>query len=150
MSKTTEIVWNFARPVAEKCGCEIWDIEYVKEAGNWYLRVYIDKESGVSIEDCEAVSRELDIILDEADPIQESYIFEVSSAGAERELKRPSDFERFIGSNVELKLYKGIDGKKQFVGILKDYQNGDVTISTAEDDMVFEKSQVALVRLRVI
>jgi Uncharacterized protein conserved in bacteria len=150
MSKTTEIVWNLARPAAEKCGCEIWDVEYVKEAGSWYLRIYIDKENGVSIEDCEAMSRELDPILDEADPIQESYIFEVSSAGAERELKRPSDFERFIGSNVELKLYKGIDGQKQFVGTLKAYKDGDVTISTAEDDMVFEKSRVALVRLRII
>ena len=150
MSKTTETVWNLARPVADKCGCEIWDVEYIKEAGSWYLRIYIDKENGVSIEDCEAVSRELDVILDEADPIQESYIFEVSSAGAERELKRPSDFERFMGNNVELKLYKGIDGKKQFIGILKAYKDGDVTISVAEDDMVFEKSQVALVRLRII
>ncbi|MBQ8974855.1 MAG: ribosome maturation factor RimP, partial [Oscillospiraceae bacterium] len=104
MSKITDTVAALARPVVEQAGCELWDVEYVKEAGQWFLRVYIDKEGGVSIDDCEAVSRALDPILDESDPIETSYVFEVSSAGAERSLKRPSDFERFMGSLVEVRL----------------------------------------------
>lgn len=150
MSKITETVWELARPVVEKHGCALWDVEYVKEAGTWYLRIYIDKQDGVSINDCEAVSRELDTLLDEADPIPDSYVFEVSSAGAERELKRPGDFERFIGETVEVKLYKGVDGRKSFIGTLLGYDHGDVTISLAGLERKFEKGQVAQVRLRII
>lgn len=150
MSKITDAVWLLAQPVAEKNGCELWDVEYVKEAGTWYLRVYIDKSEGISIDDCEAVSRELDLILDDADPIPDSYVFEVSSAGAERELKRPGDFERFLGENVEVKLYKGVDGVKAFTGKLLSYDNGDVTISVANEEVTFVKGQIALVRLRIL
>ena len=96
MSKLTDAVLALAEPVAAQQGCEIWDVEYVKEAGSRYLRVYIDKPDGVSIQDCENFSRALDPILDEADPIPDSYVFEVSSAGAERQLKRPGDFARFL------------------------------------------------------
>lgn len=106
MSKISDKVEALARPVVEEEGCKLWSVEYIKEAGTWYLRVYIDKDGGVGIADCEAISRRLDPILDEADPIPESYVFEVGSAGAERELKRPSDFEQFIGSDVEVKLYQ--------------------------------------------
>ena len=95
MSKVTETVLALARPVAEAEGCEVWDVEYVKEAGEWFLRVYIDKEGGISIDDCEAVSRPLSDLLDEADPIEGSYTFEVSSAGADRVLKKPEHFARF-------------------------------------------------------
>ena len=102
MNKIAQKVYELAQPVAQRQGLEIWDVEYLREAGQWFLRVYIDKENGVGIDDCEKFSRELDPILDEADPISESYVFEVSSAGAERELKRTSDFERFIGSKVEV------------------------------------------------
>lgn len=100
MSKITEKVEALAKPVVEEAGCELWDVEYVREAGSWYLRVFIDKEGGVSIEDCERISRKLDPILDENDPIPDSYVFEVGSAGAERELKRPSDFERYMCSEI--------------------------------------------------
>ncbi len=89
MKKITDIISALAEPVVQKHGCELWDVEYVKETGGWFLRVYIDREDGVSIEHCEAVSRELDPILDACDPIPDSYTFEVSSAGAERTLKRP-------------------------------------------------------------
>ena len=106
MSKVTETVTALAAPVAEKLGLELWDVEYIREAGQWFLRVYIDKDGGVSINDCEALSRALDPVLDEADPIPDSYVFEVSSAGAERELKRPGDFARFMGSGAEVRLYK--------------------------------------------
>lgn len=148
MSKLTDIVWELASPAAERRGCEVWDVEFVKEAGQRYLRVFIDKaDSGVSIDDCEAVSLELDAVLDERDLIAESYIFEVSSAGAERQLKRPSDFERFIGHEVEVKLYQASDGKKTFVGTLTGYADGGVTITDAEGERSFEKAQVANVRL---
>ena len=104
MSKLTEKIQALAEPVVREEGCSRWDVEYVREAGCWYLRLYIDKEGGVGIDDCERISRRLDPILDEADPIPESYVFEVGSAGAERELKRPSDFEQFMGSEIEIRL----------------------------------------------
>ena len=156
MSKITDRVFALAKPVVENEGCSLWDVEYVREAGSWYLRVYIDKEGGVSIDDCERISRDSvtygamlrnDPILDEADPIPDSYVFEVGSAGAERELKRPSDFEQFMGSQVEVKLYQPKDGRKAFVGVLAAYDNGRVTITSGKETLEFDKSQVAQVRL---
>ncbi len=145
MSKVTEKVEALARPIVEDEGCELWSVEYVREAGSWYLRVFIDKDGGVGIDDCERISRRLDPILDEADPIPDSYVFEVGSAGAERELKRPSDFEKFMGSEVEVKLYQPYEGKKSLVGKLEDYENGDITISSVQ----FKKSQIAQVKLHI-
>ena len=151
MNKIAQRVYDLALPVAEKMGLDIWDVEYIKEAGEWYLRVYIDKaEGGVFINDCEAFSREMDPILDAEDPIDGSYVFEVSSAGAERQLKRPSDFERFMGSNVEVKLYKAVEGRKSYQGVLKGYDEGKVTVDVAGIEMSFEKELVAAVRLRVV
>lgn len=150
MSKVVETVRALAAPVVAACGCELWDVEYVREAGQWYLRLYIDKEPAVSIDDCEAVSRALDPILDEADPIPDSYVFEVSSAGAERQLKRPEDFQRFLGSTVEVKLYQALDGQKSFIGTLEDYAGGAVTLALPAGPRRFEKSQVAAVRLRIV
>ena len=149
MGKLVDTVRSLAEPVAAQCGCEVWDVEYVREAGAWYLRVYIDKPGGVGIDDCEAVSRALDPVLDEADPVPGSYVFEVSSAGAERELKRPGDFERFIGEQVELKHYQPIDGAKSHVGLLRGYDNGDVTVEVNGAERVFKKAQVAQVRLHM-
>ena len=116
MKKVTEIVAELAAPVAAEYGCELWDVEYVREAGQWYLRLYLDKEGGVDILDCENVSRKVSDLLDEVDPIEASYIFEVSSAGAERALKRPGDFERFMGSPVLLKTYKTATGARSLPG----------------------------------
>lgn len=149
MSKVTDAVLALAEPVAASLGLEIWDVEFVKEAGTRYLRVYIDKAEGVSIQDCEDFSRALDPVLDEADPIPESYVFEVSSAGAERVLKRPGDFERFLGSDVAVKLYQPIDGSKQYVGKLVGYEDGDVTIEINGRSRTFVKSTVAQVRLHI-
>ena len=137
-----------AEPIARDLGYELWDVEYIREAGQWFLRVYIDKDGGVSINDCEAVSRPLSDALDEADPIESSYIFEVASAGAERPLKRPGDFEQFMGSPVLLKTYKPVDGRKEFSGDLAGYDNGAVTLRIGEEEKRFEKDAVALVRLR--
>lgn len=150
MSRITDSVTELARPVVEQAGCTLWDVEYVREAGTWYLRVFIDKEGGVSIDDCEAISRALDPILDEADPIPDSYVFEVGSAGAERELKRPGDFQQFTGSEVELRLYQPLEGSKSFVGTLKSYdEDGTVTITVGKKDMSFTRAQTAQVRLHV-
>ena len=146
MSKISDIVAGLAQPLAAELGLELWDVEYVREAGQWFLRVYIDKDGGVSINDCEALSKALDPVLDEADPIPDSYVFEVSSAGAERELKRPSDFQRFLGSQVAVKLYSAKNGRKEYVGILKEYADGDVSLESGE---TFRKPEIAQVRLRV-
>lgn len=149
MSKITDKVYELAKPVVEASGCTLWDVEYVREAGNWYLRVFIDKEGGVSINDCEAISRALDPILDEADPIPDSYVFEVGSAGAERELKRPGDFAQFMGSDVEVRLYQPVNGSKVYVGALASYEQGDVGITVGKEDMSFKKTQIAMVKLHV-
>ena len=147
--KVTEIVAGFARPVGEAHGCELWDVEYVREGADYFLRLYIDKESGVDISDCEAISRAVDPILDEKDPIEGSYHFEVCSAGLERALKRPSDFERFMGSPIMIKLYRPRNGLMELPGVLRGYEDGRVTAECGKESITFEKSEVALVRLRV-
>ena len=149
MSKITERVFELAKPVVEEEGCSLWDVEYLREAGTWYLRIYIDKEGGVSIDDCERISRRLDPILDEADPIPESYVFEVGSAGADRELKRPSDFAQFMDSEIEVKLYKPLDGSKSFVGRLAGYEDGTVVLDWRGKELRFALAQIAQVRLYV-
>lgn len=146
--KLTEQVWQLAEPIAAARGCEIWDTEYVREGAEWYLRIYLDKEGGVDIDDCEAVSRAMDPILDEKDLIPSSYTFEVCSAGLERALKRPGDFARFLGSDVLVRLYRPKDGTKEFPGVLRGYEDGHVTIDYLGKPVTFEKSEVALVRLR--
>ena len=151
MSKVTDLVAKLAENAVKEAGCELWDVEYVREAGEWYLRLYLDKEGGVDIMDCEAVSRVVSDLLDEADPIQGSYTFEVSSAGAERQLKRPGDFQRFMGSPVLVKLYKAQNGRKEFAGDLTGYgENGEVTIAVGKETMTFAASEVALCRLRIV
>ena len=131
MAKVTDTVAQLALPFVESAGCSLWDVEYVKEAGEWFLRIYIDKEGGVSIEDCEAVSRPLSDKLDEAD----------------RVLKKPEHFARFQGSEVEVRLYRARDGRKDFVGLLQSWQDGDVVLEVGGQPMSFEKKEVAQVRL---
>ena len=147
--KVTEIVAGFAKPIVEAHGCSLWDVEYVREGSERFLRLYLDKEGGVDINDCEAISRAIDPILDEKDPIAESYHFEVCSAGLERPLKRPSDFERFMGSPIMVKLYRPRNGLKEIPGILRGYEEGRVTVEAGKETITFEKSELALVRLRV-
>ena len=147
--KVTDKVAQFARPVVEEHGCSLWDVEYVREGSERFLRLYIDKDGGVDITDCEKIHRAMDPILDEKDPIQERYTFEVSSAGLERPLKRPGDFEQFMGSPVLVKLYRPRNGLKEIPGILRGYEDGVLTVEAGKETITFEKSQVALVRLRV-
>ena len=140
MPKVTEIAAGLAAPLVEACGCTLWDVEYVKEAGEWYLRVY---------NDCEAVSRPLSDKLDEADPIEGSYTLEVSSAGADRVLKKPEHFARFRGEPVDVRLYRAREGRKELTGTLKGYDDGDVTVELDGTDTLLEKKDVAQVRLHV-
>ena len=147
--KVTEKVAQFARPVVEELGCSLWDVEYVREGSEYFLRLYIDKDGGVDITDCEKISRAVDPILDEEDPIAESYHFEVCSAGLERALKRPGDFERFMGSPIMIKLYRPRNGLKELPGVLRGYEDGRVTAECGKETITFEKSEIALVRLRV-
>ena len=149
MAKVTEIVAELAAPAVAAAGCELWDVEYVREAGVWYLRLYLDKEGGVDIIDCENVSRVVSDLLDEADPIEGSYVLEVSSAGADRPLKKPAHFRQFLGSEVDVRLYRPLDGRKEYTGILRDYADGDVTIELGGAPRTFAKKDVAQVRLTV-
>lgn len=150
MKKITELTAELAAPAIAEQGCTLWDVEYVKEAGTWYLRILLDKEGGVDILDCEEISRKVSDLLDEADPIESSYVFEVGSAGLERQLKRPSDFARFMGSPVLVKTYQNRDGRKEFAGKLAGYEDGAVLLDMGGAEPVrFEKNEVALVRLRV-
>lgn len=149
MSKVTDIVTQLSLPAVEAAGCSLWDVEYVKEAGVWYLRLYIDKPGGVSIDDCEAVSRPVSDLLDEADPIEGSYTFEVSSAGADRTLRKPEHFAACLGSEVEVKLYRAQEGRKELVGVLCAYEDGRLTLQTPAGERVLEKQDVAQVRLYV-
>lgn len=143
--KTEEIL----APIAEANGVRIYDVEYVKEGEDFYLRAYIDKDGGVNVGDCENVSRALSDALDVEDFINDAYILEVSSPGLGRTLKKDRHFEYCLGENVEIKLYKPKNGKKEFDGVLKAYDKDTVTIGHAQDaeDMVFERKEIAVIRL---
>ncbi len=135
-------------PIVEEYGFELVDVEYVKEGSIWYLRAYIDKPGGISIDDCEAVSRRLSDILDEKDYIDEAYILEVSSPGLGRPLKKEKDFKRSLGEEVEIRTYRMIEKQKEFTGILKEYDEKTVTIEEDGGNVrTFEKSDIALIRL---
>ena len=135
-------------PIVTGHGFELVDVEYVKKAGTWYLRAYIDKPGGITVDDCEVVSRQFSDILDEKDYIEDAYIFEVSSPGLGRPLKKEKDFKRSMGEEVEIRTYRAIDRQKEFTGILKAYDNDTVTIAYEDDtEQVFNKSDIALIRL---
>jgi ribosome maturation factor RimP len=142
-----QTVEELVKPIIESMDIELVDIEFVKESNNWYLRIYIDKEGGVTIDDCENVSRKVSDILDEKDPIEQSYSLEVSSPGIDRPIKSSSDFEKHKGEEVEVKLYKPIDGSKSYEGILEGLINHKITIKNNKDEVIeFDKKDVALVK----
>ena len=145
-SKTEELLL----PILAKVGFDLWDVEYVKEGGEYYLRAYIDKEGGITIDDCVTVSRELSDLLDERDFIEEAYILEVSSPGLGRKLKKDKEFERSIGKSVDLKCFRPVDGVKEFTGILKAFDATTVTIETAGEDKQFVRKELANIRLSVL
>lgn len=134
-------------PIVEKYGFELVDVEYVKEGGNFYLRAYVDKPGGITVDDCEIVSREFSDKLDEADFIDEAYIMEVSSPGLGRPLKKEKDFKRSMGEEVEIRTYRPINREKEFYGILTAYDENSVTIDCEGEEKIFQKADIALIRL---
>lgn len=140
------VVSALAEPICREQGLELYDVEYVKEGGIWYLRIFIDAEDGVDIEQCENISRALDPVLDAADPIKEQYYLEVSSVGLDRHLKKEKDFRYFMGCKIEVKLYRPVDGRKEFVGTLTDFAEGSFTIETEKESITFTQKEAALVR----
>lgn len=139
---------HLLEPIVTGFGFELVDVEYVKEAGNWYLRAYIDKPGGITVDDCEAVSRKFSDILDEKDFIQDAYILEISSPGLGRPLKKEKDFQRSLGEEVEIRTYRAIEKQKEFTGILKEYNQESVTIAYEDDTtQTFMRSDIALIRL---
>ena len=150
MRKVVEVITELATPICAEFQVSLWNVEYVREAGHWYLRVYLDKPDGIGMADCEAVSRALDPLLDQADHLfPHPYTFEVSSAGAERPLRRDQDFLQFIGHRVEVRLYQHLHGAKEHIGTLTAYDAGDVTIDKDGEPLTFTKAQVAAARLRI-
>ena len=141
--KTEELIV----PILDAKGFELVDVEYVKEGQDYFLRAYIDKPGGITIDDCVAVSREMNVLLDELDYVDGAYTFEVSSPGLGRSLKKPRDYERSMGEEVEIRTYKAMDGSKEFYGILKAYDDATVTIQSEEEEITFNKSDIALIRL---
>lgn len=135
------------QPIVERHGIEIYDVEYVKEGSDYYLRAYIDKPEGVNIIDCETVSRALSDALDEADFIPDAYILEVSSPGLGRTLKKDKHIQKSIGEEVEIKLFKAVDNCKEFTGILKGFDDTSITIETEGDSKTFDRAAIALIRL---
>jgi ribosome maturation factor RimP len=134
-------------PIIEANNFELVDVEYVKEAGNWYLRVYVDKEGGIAVDDCEVVSRALSDKLDADDFIEDSYILEVSSPGLGRPLKKEKDYVRSIGKEVDIHLYKSIEKQKEFTGVLKSYTKEEIVLQIEDTDVTFDRTNVALIRL---
>lgn len=143
-ARTEELI----APILERMNFELVDVEYVKEGGNWYLRAYIDKEGGITVNDCESVAREMNVILDREDYVEDSYVFEVSSPGLGRPLKKEKDYIRSMGKELEIRTYRAIDRKKEFYGILSAYDDKTVTIEQEDGaSRTFEKSEIALIRL---
>lgn len=138
---------GYLLPLMQEHQFELVDVEYVKEAGTWYLRAYIDKEGGITVDDCESISRKLGDWLDKEDFIADSYILEVSSPGLGRPLKKEKDYKRSIGKDVEIRLYRAREKQKEFTGMLKAYDETSVTIVCEEEEFVFEKADIALIRL---
>ena len=136
-------------PILERMQFELVDVEYVKEGGIYYLRAYIDKEGGITVNDCEAVAREMNVLLDEKDFIPESYTFEVSSPGLGRPLKKEKDYVRNMGKEIEIRTYRAINRNKEFYGILVAYDNDSVTIDADGEEMCFDKKDIALIRQAV-
>ncbi len=145
---TVNTVWQLAQPIAESLGLELWDVRFEKEGADWFLRIFIDKDGGVSIDDCVEMSHAVDKPLDEADPIEQSYCLEVSSPGVERDLKRDEHFEKCLGEKIMVKLIRPVDGQREFKGILESYDNGIFELLTEEGTkLMINKKEASYVKL---
>ncbi len=146
-SPIAEKVFALIRDTVEAQGVSLWDVKYVKEGASWYLRVILDSDEGISIDDCTNVHHAIDPVLDEADPIKDSYYLEVCSPGLVRELSRPEHFEKYKGEAVKLKLYKAINGSKELCGRLISFDGKEIVIEAAEESVTLEKSAFSSCRL---
>ena len=147
-SKLEKLVIDGATPIAAEVGCYIYDVEYVKEGGARYLRIYADKlEGGISLDECEVINRAMCEFMDEKDPIKENYILEVSSPGVERKLRTPEHFEKYMGQTVDVGLYKAIDGSKAISGELKDYADEKITIAYDGNEIELPLAETTFVKL---
>lgn len=145
---TVKTVWEIAEPLAAELGLSIWDVRFLKEGSQWYLRVFIDKEGGVGIDDCVNLSHAIDGPIDEANPIEQAYILEVSSPGVERDLVRDEHFNAFIGEKIKVKMIRPVEGKREFSGILESYEDGNITIRLEDGSgFTFTKKEASFVKL---
>ncbi len=147
MAGVAERVFALIKETVEEQGVGLWDVRYLKEGASYYLRVFIDKEDGISIDDCTNVHHAIDPVIDEADPIDNPYYLEVCSTGLERELVRPEHFSAKLGEAVKLKLYKARDGIKEFCGILKAFDGKTITVTVGEEDLQFDRTEISVCRL---
>lgn len=143
MNKTEQIVFDKSIPLAAKCDCEVYDVEFLKEGGGWVLRIYIDKPEGIGLEDCEKVSHLVSDMLDEEDPISQNYCLEVSSPGINRALKRPEHFEKALGQSIEIKLFAPQGGSKSIIGELIEYNTNGVIIKTTNETKTVSVADIA-------
>lgn len=145
---TVNAVWEIAEPIAKSLGYELWDVRFEKEGANWYLRIFIDKEDGISINDCVDMSHAIDKPLDEADPIEQSYCLEVCSPGLERDLKRDDHFVKSLGKKIMVKLIRPVDGQREFKGTLESYDNGNFELVSEEGaKLMINKKETSYVKL---
>lgn len=144
---TVKTVWEIVEPFAQELGLRIWDVRFLKEGSSWFLRIFIDKDSGVSIDDCVDLTHAINKPLDEADPIEQAYFLEVSSPGVERDLVRDEHFEAYIGEKIKVKMIRPVEGKREFSGILSDYSDGNITISLDEGGFTFTKKEASWIKV---
>ncbi|MGN1419272.1 MAG: ribosome maturation factor RimP [Acutalibacteraceae bacterium] len=145
---TVAAVRSIVEPIASQLGLEIWDIRFLKEGSQWYLRIFIDKDGGVSIDDCVDLTHAINEPLDKADPIEQAYCLEVSSPGVERELIRPEHFEKYVGAKIMVKMIRPIDGKREFKGILESFDDGNITLRTGDGSgFTFTKKETSWIKL---
>ncbi len=145
---TVRTVWEIVEPIANELGLSIWDVRFLKEGASWYLRIFIDKEGGVCIDDCVDLTHAINGPLDEADPIEQAYFLEVSSPGVERDLVRDEHFAAFIGADIKVKLVRPVDGKREFFGILESFEDGSVTMKLEnEESFTFNKKEASWIKL---
>lgn len=145
---TVRTVWEIVEPIANELGLSIWDVRFLKEGASWYLRIFIDKEGGVCIDDCVDLTHAINGPLDEADPIEQAYFLEVSSPGVERDLVRDEHFAAFIGADIKVKLIRPVDGKREFFGVLESFEDGNVTMKLEnEESFTFNKKEASWIKL---
>ena len=145
---TVKAVWDIVEPFAEELGLIIWDVRFLKEGSSWYLRIFIDKDGGVSIDDCVDLTHAINKPLDEADPIEQAYFLEVSSPGVERDLVRDEHFEAYIGEKIKVKMIRPVEGKREFSGVLESYDDGSITLRCDDESgITFTKKEASWVKL---